>query len=88
MRAAPPSPPLAIRWKGETQRKSNYSSCCKWISQGFGVLCRETATGTGMGIVTYVGLMGYDAGAESYALCQVNNMGKTWIFHGTAEGDT
>jgi Protein of unknown function (DUF1579) len=68
--------------------KMTSASSCEWISDGFGVLCRETATVTGMGKITDVGLMSYDANTKTYVLFQVNNMGSTWLFHGTADGDT
>jgi len=71
-----------------TSHAARYTSSCEWISDGFGVLCRETATLPGMGKITDVGLLSYDANAKDYVLFQVNNMGKTWIFRGTTDGDT
>jgi hypothetical protein len=64
------------------------TSSCEWISDGFGVLCRETATVPGMGKVTDVGLLSYDASAKNYVFFQVNNVGATWIGRGTTDGDT
>ncbi len=63
-------------------------SACQSISDGFGVLCRETATVPGLGEVTDVGLLSYDAEAKNYVFLQVNNMGATWILRGTAKDDT
>jgi len=68
--------------------KMTGTSSCEWISGGFGVLCRETATVPAMGKITDVGLLSYDANAKTYVLFQVNNMGATWILRGTMDGDT
>ncbi|MGH9773322.1 MAG: hypothetical protein ACRD50_00060 [Candidatus Acidiferrales bacterium] len=67
-----------------------YTSACEWVSDGFGVLCRETAAGPfgpGVDKITDVELLTYDAIAKNYVLFQVNNVGKSWILHSTAEAD-
>lgn len=68
--------------------KMTGTESCEWISGGFGVLCRETATIPGMGELTGVGVLAYDPDAKNYAFSQVNNWGAVWIGRGTVNGDT
>jgi hypothetical protein len=68
--------------------RSTGSESCDWISNGFALLCRESVTTPGMGEITDVGIMSYDANAANYVFFQVNNFGAIWTGRGTVKGDT
>jgi hypothetical protein len=60
---------------------------CNWTYDGIGILCHEIDTIPGMGIVSHVILMSYDAHAGDYVLFNASNMGHIWICRGTVNGD-
>jgi Protein of unknown function (DUF1579) len=68
--------------------KSTGSESCEWASNGFALLCYETVVTPGMGEITDVGIMSYDANARNYVFFQVNNWGAIWTGRGTVNGDT
>jgi len=68
--------------------KTTGTSSCQWISDGFGVLCRESATLSGRGKMMDVNIMSYDDETKRYIIFQVNNWGDIWTALGTVDGDT
>jgi hypothetical protein len=61
---------------------------CDWSFDRIGLLCRETDTIPGMGEVSHVILISYDAHAGNYVLFNASNLGHIWICRGTVIGDT
>jgi hypothetical protein len=61
---------------------------CDWTYDGIGLLCREIDTIPGMGKVSHVILISYDAHAGDYVLFNASNLGHIWICRGTVNADT
>jgi hypothetical protein len=68
--------------------KTTVTESCEWTSGGYAVLCRETSTVPGMGKVTHVSIVSYDAEAKNYVSFKVSNLGRVWTTRGTVNGDT
>jgi uncharacterized protein DUF1579 len=68
--------------------KTTGTESCEWVSAGFAVLCHVTATVPGMGKLTDVVIMSYDAESKELVFFQVNNWGVIWTCRGTVNGDT
>jgi len=60
---------------------------CNWTYDGIGVLCHGTDTIPGVGKVSHVILMSYDAHTSDYVLFNASNMGHIRICRGTVRGD-
>jgi uncharacterized protein DUF1579 len=60
---------------------------CNWTYDGIGVLCHEIDTIPGVGKVSHVILMSYDAHTSDYVLFNASNMGHIRICRGMVSGD-
>ncbi len=79
-------PPGAM---GTPGGKTSGTASCESISEGFGVLCRETVPMPGSrGDLTDVYILAYDDEAKNYFFSQVSAGGAVWVGHGTVNGDT
>jgi hypothetical protein len=68
--------------------KTTVMESCEWTSGGYAVICHETAIVPGMGKITHVSLMSYDAEAKNYVSFKVSNLGRIWPNRGTLKGNT
>jgi len=73
---------------GSSGGKTTGTASCEWVSEKFGVFCRENVPFPGGGDLTDVYMVAYDETAKNYFFTQVSAGGVIWTGRGKVNGDT